>query len=1136
MRALHRDLRNELERVVIEARDVAERAAEAALARLAVGEASPYGEMTPAQRELRVELRARGRALGDERDPKSGRQETRHLVREMAYQHWHRMLFARFLAENDLLIHPEGVPVTLGECEELARAEGAANGWALAEHYAARMLPQIFRPDDPVLQVPLAPEHQQALERLLSQLPPEVFRADDSLGWTYQFWQSKRKDEVNASGEKIGADELPAVTQLFTEDYMVQFLLDNTLGAWWAGKYLAEHPEVADDLSLSEEELRRRVAPEGCSFEYLRFIKVEAASSRLDTRQDAASTIWRPAAGTFDGWPKEAKDLKVMDPCCGSGHFLVAALHKLVPMRMEEEGLSAREACDAVLAENLYGLEIDPRCTQIAAFALALAAWTYPGAGEYRELPELNIACSGIPVRANREEWLELAGDDSRLRDGMEQLYELFQDAPTLGSLINPARAQGDVLTAGITELRELLAEALTRESELDASEKVELGVSAQGIVKAAELLGRTYVTVVTNPPFLLQRKQDALLKRLCEQRFPETRKDLATCMLERMKQFSRRKGTTACVFPQNWTFMPRDADQRISWLQNASFRLMARLGPGAFDTISGEVVKVCLFVIDYEAPSLRTAIFVADAMGKPGAEAKARFLEAGEIRSINQLQQLENPDSRIILEGAEDPDRLADYVETYKGLCTGDLPRFVTCFWETASCGDSWRPYRGSTPRTSAFAGVSETLLWEDGTGQLIGFVKDRLGENIAAWIRGTDAWGQEGIAVNRTGSPMAALYGGEIFDQNVAVLIPKEYHYLAPLWCFCSSAEFEDALRRIDQNLHVTDTTISKVGFRFSDWQTVAREKCPDGLPSRHSVHPTEWAFGGAIPPSARPLQTAVAQMLGFRWPQQTREPDDVEKVVDKDGICGLPALTGEDEAGERLRQMLAAAYGEEWSPAKETELLAAAHCEGKSLETWLRDYFFEQHCRLFHNRPFIWHIWDGVRSGGFSALVNYHRLDRRLLERLTYTYLGDWIRRQEDEVKRGAAGAEGRLVAARALQGELKKIIEGEPPYDIFVRWKPIEEQPIGWEPDLNDGVRMNIRPFMMAKDVGRKGAGILRYKPNIKWTKDRGKEPERPQEQYPWFWEKGEFTGNRVNDVHLTPAEKRAARERAKDNDD
>ncbi len=147
-----------------------------------------------------------------------------------------------------------------------------------------------------------------------------------------------------------------------------------------------------------------------------------------------------------------------------------------------------------------------------------------------------------------------------------------------------------------------------------------------------------------------------------------------------------------------------------------------------------------------------------------------------------------------------------------------------------------------------------------------------------------------------------------------------------------------------------------------------------------------------------------------------------------------------------------------------------------------------------------------------------------DAKLLDRLIYTYLGDWIKRQEQGVAQNESGADARLLAAQQLQEKLKLIAEGEPPYDIFVRWKPIEEQAIGWNPDLNDGVRMNIRPFMEAN--------ILRKKPNIKWKKDRGNEPQRPREQYPWFYdENGEPTGDRVNDVHLTNAEKQAARKRA-----
>lgn len=254
----------------------------------------------------------------------------------------------------------------------------------------------------------------------------------------------------------------------------------------------------------------------------------------------------------------------------------------------------------------------------------------------------------------------------------------------------------------------------------------------------------------------------------------------------------------------------------------------------------------------------------------------------------------------------------------------------------------------------------------------------------------------------------------------------------------------------------------------------------------------------------------------------------------LVDEDGIICLVRVRGEEAAADRLRGFLASAYGTEWSPQREQQLLGDVGYAGRTLEEWLREGFFEQHLKLFHQTPFLWHVWDGL-ADGFAALINYHKLDARRLEILTYSYLGDWIAAQRDAAKRNVSGADRKVLAAEALQEQLKKIADGEPPYDIFVRWKPLKDQPIGWQPDLNDGVRMNIRPWMTAEipaaALGRaKPVGILRRTPNIKWGKDRGKEPQRPIADYPWFWdERGEkFVGDRVNDVHLTRPEKEQAR--------
>ena len=240
-----------------------------------------------------------------------------------------------------------------------------------------------------------------------------------------------------------------------------------------------------------------------------------------------------------------------------------------------------------------------------------------------------------------------------------------------------------------------------------------------------------------------------------------------------------------------------------------------------------------------------------------------------------------------------------------------------------------------------------------------------------------------------------------------------------------------------------------------------------------------------------------------------------------TDDDGICCLPSVRGEAPAHERLLQLLIAAWETvepgSWRPAILDQLLAQADCTGKGLEVWLREKFFEQHAKRFHHRPFVWHVWDGLKDG-FAALVNYHRLDAKNLERLIHTYLGAWIGQQEKGVRDGVDGAPTRLAAAQDLKRRLELILEGEPPYDIFVRWKSLAEQPIGWNPDLNDGVRLNIRPFMTAE--------VLRHnrkpKLNITWDKDRGKDVESA----PWF---KVFGGDRINDHHLTLAEKKTAKE-------
>jgi hypothetical protein len=1051
-RPLDSGQRDSLKGVVVGARGVVEGGVGRVFEGLGVGLGGVSNgvpaHLSDAERVLRLVVLAKRRQLGS----------VEAVVEETAFGVWHRMLFARFLAENGLLIHPElGEPVTLAECVELAADEGT-DGWSLASRFAAGMLPGLFPLDDPLAGLELLPEDLAALEGLLGGLPVEVFTSDDGLGWVYQFWQSQRKDEVNKSEVKIGARELPAVTQLFTEHYMVRFLLENSLGAWWA----ARHPD----------------SPLVSAFEYLRF-----------------TDDGLPAAGVFEGWPDTVAEVTVMDPCCGSGHFLTAAFEMLWRMRVEEEALSPVEAQDAVLGENLFGLELDPRCTQIAAFNLALTAWK---AGDYRVLPIPNIACSGIRVAGSLDDWLKLAGDDARLRDGLEALHAQFKDADALGSLINPRRASEVDTLMGVDfeQLEPLLHKALTKEETKDPTAAV-FGHQAEAVAKAATLLSNQYTLVSTNFPYLGMNKQGADLFEFLARSHEWAKADLATAFLDRQLSGLARGGSLAALVPSTWLFVSSYQALRIRILDQHSVLGVCTLGPGAFSTISGEVVQPALVTISRIQPTPASTTVFVDVAGIP-ASLKASRLRSEPIVVNIQREVANNPDCRLVPVNKSINALLEEFASSYWGIGTGDGERFLRTWWEVPLAAQEWEKLQRTFDGIGEYEGRTGAILWEEGSGSLFRESRE-LGNRPT---RGDSAWHRNGIAVRLTGNLPSTLYTGEIFQSGVAAIIPKEPSDLAPIWAFCSSSEYRRSVRSIDPRIGVMNHTLLKVPFDVAYWRGVAEEEFPDGLPEPWSDDPTQWLFLGDPAGSTDPLQVGVARLLGYSWPDQ--EPDGLDRFADSDGVVCLPAVAGERRASERLRELLVAAFEPDDPAGLIDGLLVDVDAGGKGLDWWLRERFFKQHCSLFHNRPFLWHVWDGLRDG-FSALVNYHKLDHATLQKLTYSHLGWWIDRQKGQVREEKPGAEDRLAAALGLQEKLKLILEGEPPYDIYVRWKELWEQPVGWEPDLNDGVRLNVRPFVEA--------GVLRAKFNVKWGKDRGRNPDGSE---------------RLNDLHYTRAQKQAAR--------
>ncbi|MEG2689767.1 MAG: N-6 DNA methylase [Hafnia sp.] len=1129
---LDKILRKKLEDTVVKARDIIEIAVNEALQRLGVADSQAPGYLNDEQRVLRNTLRAHARQLGDKLT--DGKQEIERLANEMAYEHWHRMLFARYLEQNNLLMYDEYTPVTLDECFELAEEEAdCKDGWELAGRLAQKMLPQIFRADSPVFAVKLSINHINELENLISALDPATYQAQDSLGWCYQFWQNKKKKQVNESGVKIGAQELSPVTQLFTEPYMVSFLLDNALGAWWANKVLTQDDFIRAN---NEQELRHKASIPGVDLEYLRFVKNEESGQ------------WLCAAGSFEKWPGHLRELKTLDPCCGSGHFLVAIFLMLVPMRMQLESLSAKEAVDRVLSENIHGLELDKRCVELAAFALALEAWRYPNSGGYRILPELQLACSGISVVEIQKEWQNMAKGDLKLSEAISWMQNTFEDAPILGSLINPA----NVLKEGQIPPWDLLQKIGENKPEISQH----LNSAVQDWVKTARLLAGKYLLVVTNVPYLANNKFSDVLKDFANDLYPNSKADLANIFIDRTLEFLMDAGVAQLVTPQNWLFLSSFRKQRVELLKNAQIKYLARLGTGAFDAIGGEVVNVVLVSLLKSSTTNDSFLVGVDVSHFKSIYQKSDNLCIEEHLKVIHKDLLDSSGSKINFESKKDVKELSESVSSNLGICSGDYPRFGRKYWECEDFKGVWDFQVTSTIISSHFGGRSNIFLWENGGGQYVSFLKERLGENgIYSWLRGGNAWGKKGIVVSATGSLPVSLYTGELFDNNVSVLIPDDQGLIPALWCFCESGKFTEEVRLRNQQLKITDQSFVEIPCDLDIWKDAAKVRYPNDLPLPYSNDPTQWIYHGHPCASviwdnntkkiiisnpredSTVLQAAAVRLLGYQWPaeldsemelapemrQVMKKNADFDGLVDEDGIVCIPAVRGEKTAAKRLADILYKSYGDTWSSSVEDNLLKAV--KAKDWESWLRDKFFEQHCKLFQHRPFIWHIWDGLKDG-FSALVNYHKLDYKGLERLIYTYLDDWISIQKRNIADGVDGADIRLTAAENLKIQLEAILEGEKGLDIFVRWKPLEEQPIGWNPDLNDGVRLNIRPFMLAKDVGKKGAGVLRVQPNIHWKKDRGTDVESA----PWYklgLQYGGNLGDRINDHHLTLAEKREA---------
>ena len=580
-------------------------------------------------------------------------------------------------------------------------AQGEAYALLLADYcrYWNRAMPFMFEREGDFTEL-LIPANLLADDsvpsRAVKVLTADVCQDVEVIGWLYQFYISERKDEVFASfkkNKKAGADEIPAATQLFTPHWIVRYLVENSLGRLW----MLNRPS-----SRLVDQMEYYIAPVD---EETDFLKV--------------------------GSPEE---LKVVDPACGSGHMLTYAFDLLYAI-YEEEGYAPSDIPSLILANNLYGVEIDPRAGALAAFALTMKARARQRTFFYKQV-EPNV-CVLDPIRFTADEidFLLTRGGD---RHAESAFWNQFEHADTLGSLIQPDPDLTARLKQHLSEFDDggdiLLADVLDR---------------AEPVVVQATYLSDEYAVVIANPPYMGAGNMGSLLSAFAKDYYPASRTDLFAMFIELCMRLAGRSGQVAMITMQSWMFLASFEKLRGRILQYAPPAGMAHLGERAFDSIGGAVVSTTAFVLQVGRSLGEVGSYLRLVDGRTESEKSKMLLAAATNGDGPNLYRSSGvtfsqiPGTPIVYWLSEDVRRafalgrpLGEVAELREGLSSSDADRFVRLWWEVSaqSCslnaptpaeakasGAKWFPFNKGGDFRKWYGNHEYLINWQNGGEEIL-------------------------------------------------------------------------------------------------------------------------------------------------------------------------------------------------------------------------------------------------------------------------------------------------------------------------------------------------------------------------------------------------------------------------------
>ena len=650
------------------------------------------------------------------------------------------------------------------------------------------------------------------------------------IGWMYQYYNTEPKNAAFAKNGKITKDEIPAVTQLFTPDWIVRYMIQNSLGRLFIDKRKNEGV-FADGRGLDEmtwdEVENKRIANEEFIAEQMgwKYYLPEAAQTK--EVRDQLDEIQQQSIYS------DVRDIKVIDPCMGSGHILVYAFDVLMQM-YEDAGYSQRDAAKSILENNLYGLDIDDRAYQLAYFAVMMKARQYN-----RRILNGETTCHVYAIQESNNinraqlKYFGAGMDDLEVntaRVQLEGLLDTLRDAKEYGSIIKvenynwellrrfvSAADAGDQVTMDSAGLEETVEQLLT-------------------LIDIAETMERKYDVVVTNPPYMSVSNGGAKLNEYVKKNYPDSKADLFAVFIERCSEMAEQNRYQAMITQHSWMFLSSFEKLREKLLRRDTVN-MAHLGPRAFEEIGGEVVQTTSFVMrkdhvtDYRGTYCRLIepttqqgkedMFLAGKNRYPAQQSNFAKIPGSPMAYWVNRKFYNAFEKGVLLDGIAHPK---------KGLATTDNNRFLRLWFEVPfnhvgvgfhsakdalSSGMKWFPLNKGGEFRKWYGNKDYLVNWEhDGQEMKAAVIRRYNGGSYTKEIRSESRYFQDSItwsALTTGQSSFRRSDYGAIFDSAGSSMFPEvNWKYLIAL---LNTKVVDQILNVINPTLNYGAGSIAKI-----------------------------------------------------------------------------------------------------------------------------------------------------------------------------------------------------------------------------------------------------------------------------------------------------------------------------------